>query len=301
MYLGEAREQRRVVEGLRSALKCGRIAHAYIFSGPVGAGKKKVACGLAASLLCSAQRDGYACGSCKDCIQCKSGNHPDLLEIYPKGASVRIEQIRDMQKHLGFRSFQGGAQVCIINSADTMTTEASNCLLKTLEEPAGKVIFILITTAPGALLPTILSRCQQMQFPVLKFTEEEGSLREALETLKMIEQAGFLEAIEIAEKYAGLSRENIYGHLGIMSLFLRDVLVWKEAGDVDLLGYTNLLEEIKKMSCRYSACCLVKMIEEVETTTRQIEGRVYARLALEVLFLRLMSLFKAGCFNSESG
>ncbi|HZK17985.1 MAG TPA: DNA polymerase III subunit delta' [Clostridia bacterium] len=294
MFLREAGGHKKVVDSFRSALVKGRVAHAYIFSGPKGAGKRAMAGGLAACLLCRDRKDGCACGVCKDCVQYGSGNHPDLLEISPLGASVKIEQIRDMQKYVGYRAYQGSFQICIIDAADTMTLQAANCLLKTLEEPPGKVVFILVTANPSALLPTVLSRCQQVQFQREKPTDTNEYLQEAWESLKIMRAAGTLEAVELAEKYAKLNRDDICKYLEVTALLVRDILVWKETGNIGLIVNTDLLEELKEMGRLYSVVCLVKLMEEIEETTRQIEKRAYARLALEVLFLRLISLFSLG-------
>ncbi len=294
MFLREISGHEKIVGGFRSALIKGRIAHAYIFSGPEGVGKKDVAGGLAACLLCKDRKNGYACGVCKDCVQYRSGNHPDLLEIFPQGASVKIEQIRDMQKYVGYRAYQGCYQICIINAADTMTLQAANCLLKTLEEPPGKVVFVLLTANPSALLPTVLSRCQQVQFQREKPQDTDEYQREAWESLKIMREAGPLEALELAEKYAKLNRDDVCKHLEVTALLVRDVLVWKETGNTNLIANMGLLGELKEMSRLYPVICLVKLIEEIEAATRQIEKRAYIRLALEVLFLRLIALFSLG-------
>ncbi len=154
----------RVLRLLEQALKSERLAHAYLFSGLDGVGKAIVALKITASLLCTANSELPPCGECSDCIQFSSGNHPDFIHIVPDGASIRIDQIRDLQKQLIFSPFAGGLRVIIIEEAQTMSKEAGNSLLKLLEEPPPNNIFFLIAADGEPILATIISRCQVIAF-----------------------------------------------------------------------------------------------------------------------------------------
>ncbi|MFC4303324.1 DNA polymerase III subunit delta' [Cohnella boryungensis] len=148
---------------LRNALKANRIAHAYLFAGPPGSGRMEMAGAFAQAIFC--ERDGTdACGECLECRKVLHGNHPDLHVIEPDGASVKIEQIRLLQRELSYRSAGAGYKVYIIQGAETMTTQASNSLLKFLEEPPSPVVAILLAPSAQAVLPTILSRTQLVSF-----------------------------------------------------------------------------------------------------------------------------------------
>ncbi|MBC8079216.1 MAG: DNA polymerase III subunit delta' [Gorillibacterium sp.] len=148
---------------LQNGLKNKSLSHAYVFSGPKGTGKRKLATLLAQALYCIRQ-DGDACGECMECRKVAHGNHPNFHLIEPDGASVKIEQIRDLQKKFAYRSVDDQAKVYVIQDADKMTVQAANSLLKFLEEPVANVIAILLTENGKSLLPTIQSRVQWVPF-----------------------------------------------------------------------------------------------------------------------------------------
>ncbi|WEK54259.1 MAG: DNA polymerase III subunit delta' [Candidatus Cohnella colombiensis] len=165
---------------LQSAIASDKVAHAYLFAGPSGSGRKEMALAFAQTLFC--ERDGNdACGECLQCRKVLHGNHPDLHVIEPDGATVKIEQIRSLQRELGYRTAGDGYKVYIIESAETMTTQAANSLLKFLEEPPSPVVAILLAPSAQAVLPTILSRSQLIPFV-------PGD-REALEAILVAEGA----------------------------------------------------------------------------------------------------------------
>ena len=162
-----------------------RLPHALLFVGPPGLGKRELAEALAARLLCAAPAtDGHACGRCGACQLRLSGNHPDLLRIIPeadaaadgeaeggepeggkkKSAQIRIEQIRDLQDSLSVTGHQSSRRVVLVDPAEAMNPFTANALLKLLEEPPAGCVFVLVSSAPRRLLPTIRSRCQQWSF-----------------------------------------------------------------------------------------------------------------------------------------
>jgi len=148
---------------LRNALAANRLAHAYLFAGTPGSGRMEMAQAFAQAIFC--ERGGSdACGECLECRKVLHGNHPDLHIVRPDGATVKIEQIRSLQRELSYRSSGAGYKVYIIESAETMTTQASNSLLKFLEEPPSPVVAILLAPSAQAVLPTILSRTQLVPF-----------------------------------------------------------------------------------------------------------------------------------------
>ena len=164
----------------------GRMPHALLLAGPAGGGKRVFAETLAARVLCSQPGpDAYACGVCEDCVWRLSGNHPDLIRVIPeadredrddtagdkpeggKAASrqIVIEQIRDLQQTLTTGGHRGGQRVAIVDPAEAMNLFTANALLKLLEEPTTNVLFLLVSSSPKRLLPTIRSRCQTWAFP----------------------------------------------------------------------------------------------------------------------------------------
>lgn len=161
-----------------------RLAHAYLISGVPGSGRYQFACALAARLLCTDPPAGSrqsgaaqvtACGRCRQCLLLETGNHPDVLDIAPEDgkSSIKIDQIRMISRAVNQTSNQSGAiKVIIIRPAEALGTAAANSLLKNLEEPPGRTLFLLISEPGAQMLPTIRSRCQPLPLPPA--TTEQG-------------------------------------------------------------------------------------------------------------------------------
>ena len=147
---------------LRAQLTEGKLSQAFVFS---GVGCEEQAVTLAASLCClHPAPDGTPCGACQACRNIESGVYPDLRLFDPEGASHRVEQMRDLVDLASLTPISGTKKVFIIRKAERMSDEGANTLLKLLEEPEEDTVLILLTEAPDALLPTILSRCQLFVF-----------------------------------------------------------------------------------------------------------------------------------------
>jgi len=144
-----------------------KIPHAYIFSGIYGIGKTSTAMALSMALNCLSPVNFDACGVCRACRQMKGGNYPDFIFLMPDGKNIKIDQIRELNRKLSFAPLAGKYRVCVLHQSETMTSEAANSFLKTLEEPPSGTIFILKTTESLNLLPTIISRCQRVTFQPL--------------------------------------------------------------------------------------------------------------------------------------
>lgn len=158
--------QDRVVGLLRKAIERNRVPHAYLFSGPVGAPLTDTALGLAAALNCQTHR-GEGCGECDSCSKIAAGIHPDVVTLIREGAAqiVPIESVRNQViARIGLPPHEADTRVFIVEEATAIAPPAANALLKTLEEPPGRTVFVLCTTAPEQLLPTIRSRCQRVRF-----------------------------------------------------------------------------------------------------------------------------------------
>jgi DNA polymerase III subunit delta' len=148
-------------EAWQSLARQPRHAHAYLFSGPAGVGKRRFAQAFAALLLCLTPVQGLACGRCRSCLLRHAGSHPDLLQVTPEeeGKAIRVDAIRHLGDFLAQTAQQGGRKVIFLHPAEAMNINASNALLKSLEEPAGDAHLLLITDQPSRLLPTVRSRC----------------------------------------------------------------------------------------------------------------------------------------------
>jgi DNA polymerase-3 subunit gamma/tau len=155
---------------LRKAVEKGRLAHAYLFTGPRGCGKTTTARLLAKVINCESPKDSEPCNECPSCLAVMEGNHLDVFEI--DGASNRgIDEIRDLREKIGYAPSQGKSKIYIIDEVHMLTPQAFNALLKTLEEPPKHVYLIFATTEPHKVPATILSRCQRFNFKRLEIGE----------------------------------------------------------------------------------------------------------------------------------
>ncbi|WP_346798779.1 DNA polymerase III subunit delta' [Halomonas sp. Bachu 37] len=161
--------------------RSGRLPHALLFSGAHGVGKQQLADALVARMLCASPRH-QACGRCHSCSMLAAGYHPDLLRIAPEEGKrqIRIDPIREVNRFVAQTAQQGGYRVIVISPAEAMNVAASNALLKSLEEPGGDTLFVLMADVPSRLLPTIRSRCQQWRLPPVEFPACQGWLEEQL-------------------------------------------------------------------------------------------------------------------------
>jgi len=169
--------QQHVTETLANAIKNSRVAHAYIFSGARGVGKTTAARILAKAMNCVEGPTPEPCGKCDSCKEIAAGTSLDVIEI--DAASNRgIDQIRELREMVRYAPAASRSKVVILDEAHMLTSEASNALLKTLEEPPDRVIFVMATTEPENLVDTIRSRSQHFHFRALTFTEIAGRLEE---------------------------------------------------------------------------------------------------------------------------
>jgi DNA polymerase III subunit delta' len=169
------------VKGLLArALAQVRLPPALLLSGPEGVGKRTLALDVARGLLCD-KGPGEPCGQCRTCDRTARAIHPDLFVVIPETAAIKIEQVRDAVREIAGLPFEARARVVVIDDAHTMTEQAMNALLKSLEEPPATSHLILVTASPQALLPTIRSRCQTLRLGPLPSGLLESHLRERLD------------------------------------------------------------------------------------------------------------------------
>ena len=208
-----------VKQALMNALSSGRIAHAYLFTGPRGTGKTTTARIFAKALNCQNGPTNHPCGECLNCRQITDGSALDVQEL--DAASNRgVDDIKNLNKNADFAPVNCRYKVYIIDEAHMLTTEACNALLKTLEEPPEHVVFILATTEPQKILPTIHSRCQRFDFHPITQEEivahlqkvAEGSdikaEKEALELIAAASEGGMRDALSLLEQ-CGVMAETV--------------------------------------------------------------------------------------------
>ena len=153
---------------LRNALAAERLAHAYLFVGPSGVGKKRTALALAQALLCPEQA-GTGCESCATCRAVANGAHPDLSLVAPQAGktTLGIDQVRELQHFLSLQSARGNRKIGVIEDAQVLTPQAQSSLLKIVEEPPGSTLLVLLSVSAASLSRPLLSRCQQVRFAAL--------------------------------------------------------------------------------------------------------------------------------------
>lgn len=307
-------------EILRRGLVNGRIAHAYLFSGPDGIGKRLMAMALARAIVCLEQR---GCGHCQACRKIDHQNHPDLHILEPDGSSIKIEQVRAFQRDLNLKPLEASRKICMIEQAETMTAGAANALLKTLEEPRGDTLLILLTAQPNRLLETIRSRCQPLPFtrhPNSRIQAElekqlgidateshvlaalsEGSFKKAfgkdrelyleqrrdlLKTLTGLSSGSILPILDFAEQLAA-DKTVLIDILEIFQAFFRDVLMTLEGrGDEELVNL-DLKHKVHRVAAHENVASILDKLDALMTVRRQLDRNVNRQLAMEVLLLKL--------------
>lgn len=221
--------QGRALRMLGEAVAAGRLHHALLFAGPRGIGKRMTADALVSRLFCERPRDGDSCGVCEACRRIEAGTHADLHVVEPgsgeageggrkRSKAIAIEQIRELQVALSRRPMAASRRVAIVDDAERMTIPAQNSLLKTLEEPPGNALLIVVTENPSALTATIRSRCQRVSFAPLDVPTIESALTErghaeAADAAVLAEHAGgslgralALDAAALRETQEALAR-----------------------------------------------------------------------------------------------
>jgi DNA polymerase III subunit delta' len=308
---------------LKRALANKTLAHAYLFSGEEGIGKKKTALALAAAVNCQNAGEAGGCDICPSCRKAAAGGHPDIHLLVPDGEELKIDQVRLVQSDLALKPFEGEKKTLIVDGVDRMNAASSNAFLKTLEEPPGEALIVLITSLPQSLLPTIRSRCQEIRFQPLSrqtlaqalmqkkgLSEEDawfvaalaqGSMGRGLEMdaeqekaersqvmdlWPEIPQMGPGETLALAETFAK-DRDRFDRLLVVGTECLRDAMVYRETNDERLLVFAQAGEQYRKWGERIPLSQMFADLELFAASKRLLERRVSAQLVAENLFFKL--------------
>jgi DNA polymerase-3 subunit delta' len=309
---------------LKRALANHTLAHAYLFSGEEGIGKKMTALALAAAVNCLAAGGNGGC-ECAACRKTASRNHPDVHILEADGDEIKIDQIREAQAVLSLKPFEGAKKILIVDGAESMNPAASNAFLKTLEEPPGDALIVLISSMPRSLLQTIRSRCQEIRFQPLPrralaqvlartrgLSESDASFLAALaqgslgrglamdgegekaernEVLALwsrVETMGPGEALAEAEALSK-DRERLERLLEIGVEWLRDAVIYQITGDEGLLVHGYSRDVLGQWAERLSLPRMLANMERMSMSRNLLGRRVNAQLVAENLLLELSS------------
>lgn len=322
------------INALRNAVKQDTLAHAYLFSGIPGIGKMTVAQALTKALNCGAGLDADFCDACASCLMISGGTHPDVQVIQPEGDFIKIAPIRQMQDRLLYTRFYDRYRVVLIDRAEAMNLQSANCLLKTIEEPPGNTVIILLTSLPYQIPATIRSRCQRVSFQPLASRQIEESLQEMLgpdtsgsyrlasrlaggslgRALRWQETGLLTRRQQLLALLAGPNpprlsvlldcadalgedRAELLELIDLLRLWIRDVMIAKESGTEGDLVNIDLAGEAMAASRQLSWPLLFQQERLLAEVQAALQGPAHPKLAMERLLLTLTSAY-GGCVSA---
>ncbi len=313
--------QDKIKNALQNAIGNGKVSHAYIISGEKGSGKEYVARTFAQTLQC--EEGGVdACGKCHSCHQAQSENHPDIIYVtHASASSIGVDDVREQVcQDVFIRPYSGRYKIYIIPEAERMTTQAQNAILKTLEEPPEYVVILLLTVNVGALLATIRSRCVELELKPVpnavlkKYLMEEmeipdyradvsvafaqgniGKAREmassdsfsavqksALSLVKGARDSSLAEMIQLIQSMSEY-KVDPSEYLDIITVWYRDVLLFKATGETELMVYRDELPTIRKVAGRSSYEGIEEVLQAIQKAKTRLAANVNFDLAMELL------------------
>jgi DNA polymerase-3 subunit delta' len=303
-----AREHRRIVELLARSIARETLPPSLIFAGPTAAGLDRFAAAVAQALNClqpvrdaSAGDSGAAlavdaCGRCMACLKIARGIHPDVLVIEPgDSGAIKIDQVRDAVDRAGYRPFEGRRRVVIIRDADTLVPAAQNALLKTLEEPPASSLFVLATSRPDALLPTVRSRCVRLTFShtapdAVDVTARETAHRVLTQAAAGSDARRLDGAKELLPKSPGTAagdREHVARHLKAMASLLRDIQAIAARADGSLLVNSDIRPALEGLVSSYQRERGVAAYTAIDRALEAIDRNVGVKVVADWLVLQL--------------
>lgn len=319
--------QEHIKEHLKNTIKSGKVSNAYLITGEVAAGKEFIANIFAQALVCdNKQNEVEPCGLCHQCMMAMSKNHPDIITVtHDKPNTVSVKDVRSkIVDDMAIKPFTSPYKIYIMNEAEKMNQEAQNALLKTLEEPPSYGVIILLTTSKEALLPTILSRCIQLDMrPVedkivrkylmseLKVPDYQADIcvafargnigkakslaqsdefenikNEAICVLRNIKEMTVPSMIETLKKLQEY-KLNINDFLDIMVIWYRDILMYKATMDADSIIFKEEGDQIRKNASESAYDGIEDILKAIDKTKARLRANVNFELAMELLLLTI--------------
>ncbi|MBQ9438155.1 MAG: DNA polymerase III subunit delta [Lachnospiraceae bacterium] len=318
--------QPHIVSHFRTVLETGKIPHAYIIQGEKYSGKEYAAKAFASALLCENRSDNGPCGKCRSCIQFAAGSHPDFIQVtHEKPGVIKVDEIRSqVLDTLEIIPYQGDWKVYMVGEADLLNQEGQNALLKSFEEPPAYAVILLLTVDANALLETLRSRAVILTTQpvpleeVRRFLREQGVPEERVEVsaafsrgnlgkakllatneeyeqlvrdaLGLVREIASLDAAEIVSRVKGVSeayKVSIGDYLDILSIYFRDLLVYKAAKDPNALVLKEELPVIRQMARKASYEGIEEILTALDNTVKRIKANVNFELAVELLLLTI--------------
>jgi len=317
--------QEQIRAHMEKAISDGHISHAYIIHGERSSGKEYIANLFARALQCTGEGQ-KPCGECQSCIQAAGDNQPDIIHIsHEKPGSIGVNDVRtQLNNDIVIKPYSSKWKIYICNEAEKMTPEAQNALLKTLEEPPAYAVIILLTTTMEALLPTIQSRCITLNMkPVndtqmreyltkeLSMTSDKADLCIAFargnvgkakllacseefenirnEALSLLRNIRDMEIVEVADAIKQISEYKLDtgDYLDIISVWYRDVLLFKATKDANGLIFHDEIQYITKVADRSTYEGIETIIDAIDHAKRRIKANVNFDLTMELLMLTI--------------
>jgi DNA polymerase III subunit delta' len=276
-----------------------------IFSGPAGSGTRDMATALAQTLNClsptafddagPAARD--ACGTCAACARIGRGVYPDVLVVAPgDSGSIKIDQIRDVIDRAGYRPFEGRRRVVIVDEADLMAAPAQSALLKTLEEPPPSSVFVLVTSRPDMLLPTVQSRCPRLRFQAVGNDEVDADAREVAQQVL----AGAAATDDPSVRIEGArdllvktgsggrgDREQLASHLQAMASLLRDVELLSVRANPDAVVNADVRPFLDRLTKSFGGDRGLRAFAAVDQALDALDSNAGVKIVADWLVLQL--------------
>ena len=269
-----------------------KYSHSYLFLGISGIGKKMIAKEFAKMILCGGEKK--YCNKCKSCIEFSSGNNPDFAEINPDGNNVKIEQIRELQRKIVEPPIISNKKVYIIDEADSMTKEAQNCLLKTLEEPPEFAVIILIGSNESNFLSTIKSRCTIIKFnsipseQVKNYIEQKYDIHPISENIILASEGSIGKAEILKDKQELYNAiDNILANIEKMDLIdtlkNADIIYKSQEDKIDILEYINIILYRKsRQNAKYLNC-----INIIEDTKKRLNANSNYNMTIDNMIMTI--------------
>lgn len=310
---------------ITNSIKKDRISHAYLIQGERGTGKEAIALLLAKRIFCENKAGVEPCHECRACRRITSGNHPDVHWIEPDGQSIKIEQIKNLQKEFSYSGLESNRKVYVIKGADTLTVNAANRILKFLEEPSKQTTAIMLTENSGSIIPTIRSRCQVIDLQPLNpvsfqnhlmengMAKENAVLMSALtnnldDAFAWNDNEWFASARKLVVQLVEMFTSNpddaylfVHNHwvphfkerneqeqgLDLLLLTFKDILYFHIENEVSMAVLAPTDELPEKAAMYFSQEKLVTILNAILLAKRKLKQNVHPTLVMEQLTLQI--------------